>query len=374
VSVIVVVGAGPAGLASAAMLQRAGANVVVLDRAEVGGAWTKRYDGLRLHTVRWLSCLPGYRIPRRFGRWPAHDRLLEYLQLYATYHRLDVRTGVEVMRLERGDGGWLVGTADGGLSAERVVLATGLSNVPFLPDWPGTFSGDLVHSADYRNPAPYVGRRVLVVGAGNSGAEIAAELAAGGAAEVVVAVRTPPSLVRRDTLGVPSQLFGIASSRLPVAVVDRVARTMRRLSFPDLTAQGLPAVEKPYSDFLRRRVIPTLDVGFVDAVQNGAVRVVPALEGFDGGRAVLDGGRALEVDAVIAATGFRTGLEPLVGYLGVIDERGEPLVHGAREHPRAARLNFVGFQLTLGGALRVAGIQAKQLARDVSPGGRSAMS
>ena len=114
-------------------------------------------------------------------------------------------------------------------------------------------------------------------------------------------------------------------------------------------------------------MIPTLDVGFADAVLRGRVRVVPALERLDGGTAVLADGRSLEVDAVVAATGFRTGLEPLVGHLGVLDENGEPVVHGAEEHPAAPRLNFVGFQLTLGGAFRVAGIEAKQLARALRP-------
>src|SRR5262249_18468597 len=123
---------------------------------------------------------------------------------------------------------WVVETDGGGLDAERVVVATGYSNVPFVPDWPGTFAGELVHSADYRNPLPYRGRRVLVVGGGNTGAEIAVDLVQGGAAEVSLAVRTPPNIVPRDTLGVPSQLFGIATGHLPVAVVDYTARTMRR--------------------------------------------------------------------------------------------------------------------------------------------------
>jgi cation diffusion facilitator CzcD-associated flavoprotein CzcO len=365
--VVVVVGAGPAGLAAAAMLRQRGAEVVVLDRGEIGDAWTKRYDRLRLHTVRWLSCLPGYRMPRNFGKWPTHERVLEYLQRYAEHHALEVRTGVVVTRISRSDAGWLVETADGPLDAERVVVATGLSNVPFVPEWPGDFAGSIVHSAVYRNPAPYVGRRMLVVGSGNSGAEIAADLAEGGAAEVLVSVRTPPALVRRDTLGVPSQLFGIASGHLPVPVVDRVARTMRSIAFPDLTALGLPAPERPYSDFVRHRVIPTLDVGFADAVQKGRVRVVPPVDGLDGTSAVLADGSSVEVDAVVAATGFRTGLEPLVGHLGVLDERGEPLVHGAQEHPGALGLNFVGYRLTLGGAFRVAGAQAQQLAVSVRP-------
>ena len=267
---IVVIGAGPAGLACAAVLQGAGERVVVVERGGVGAAWMGRYDRLQLHTVRWLSCLPGYRMPRSFGKWPSRERVLEYLQRYAERHALEVRTGVEVERVDRGGAGWVIKTASGELEAERVVVATGYSNVPFVPDWPGVFAGAMVHSADYRNPASYVGRRVLVVGAGNSGAEIAVDLVGGGAAAVLLSVRTPPSIVRRDTLGVPSQLLGIATGHLPVPMVDRIARTLRRVSFPDLAPYGLPAPKRPYSDFLRRRALPILDIGLVEEVRAGS--------------------------------------------------------------------------------------------------------
>lgn len=362
---IAVIGAGPAGLASAAMLRRVGAHVVVFERGDVGEAWTTRYDRLHLHTVRWLSSLPGYRMPRAFGKWPSRDRVLEYLRRYAARTAVPVRTGVEVERIDRDDAVWAVVTTEGAIEAERVVVATGHSNAPFLPDWAGAFAGAIVHSVDYRNPAPYVGQRVLVVGAGNSGAEIAVDLAEGGAAEVVLAVRTAPHIVRRDTLGFPSQVLGIATSHLPVAVVDRIASTIRRVSIPDLTAYGLPAPKRPYSEFLRRRVIPILEVGLIEAVRSGRVRVVPALERFEEGAAVLADGSRLQVDAVVAATGYRPALERLVGHLGVLDERGEPLVHCAEEHPRAPGLHFVGYEVTLGGTIRHVGIQARQLARAV---------
>jgi putative flavoprotein involved in K+ transport len=362
---IVVIGAGAAGLASAAMLQRAGERVVVLERATIGAPWSARYDRLHLHTVRWLSCLPGYRMPRSFGKWPSRERVLEYLQRYAELHALDVRTGVEVDRVDRGATGWTITTSTGELEADRVVVATGYSNVPFLPEWPGDFAGELVHSAYYCNPTPYVGRRVLVVGAGNAGAEIAVDVADSGAKATFLAVRTPPSIVRRDTIGFPSQVLGVATEHLPVPVVDRIGSGLRRISVPDLAPYGLPAPERPYTDFLRRRVIPILDVGLVDAVRRGRVRVVAALERLEGRSAVLAGGGSVEVDAVIAATGFRTGLEPLVGHLGVLDGRGEPVVHGAQEHPAAPGLHFVGYRVTLGGTLRHVGIQAKELARAV---------
>jgi cation diffusion facilitator CzcD-associated flavoprotein CzcO len=360
--VICVVGAGPAGLAAAAALQRTGARVVVLERAAVGASWESRYDCLHLHTVRWLSGLPGYSIPRSFGRWPSRDRVVDYLRDYAERNALDIRTGVDVTRIERDGVGWVVRSAAGDLEASRVVVATGYSNVPFVPAWPGTFDGTIVHSAAYRNPTPFRGRRVLVVGAGNSGAEIATDLADGGAAEVLLSVRTPPAIVRRDTAGVPTQLLGIATTHLPTAVADRIATTLRRVAFPDLASLGLPPPEKPYSDFLRRRVIPIIDVGVVDAVRDGRVRVVEAVERLDGGTALLQGGSVVAVDAIVAATGYRTGLERLVGRLGVLDAHGVPLVHADAEHLDAPGLHFVGFQVTLGGMLRVVGRQATRLA------------
>jgi putative flavoprotein involved in K+ transport len=180
---------------------------------------------------------------------------------------------------------------------------------------------------------------------------------------VLLSVRTPPAVVRRDTLGVPSQLLGIASARLPVGVVDRIAATLRRAAFGDLASLGLPAPRRPYTEFLRRRVIPIVDVGLVAAVKDGSVRVVSGLERFEDGVPVLADGSRADVDAIVAATGFRTGLEPLVGHLGVLDDAGVPLVHGADEHPDAPGLHFVGFLVTLGGTLRLVGAQAERLAR-----------
>jgi putative flavoprotein involved in K+ transport len=350
-------------LACAALLQRAGHEVVVLERGQVGAAWATRYDRLRLHTVRWLSSLPGYRMPRTLGKWPSRDGVQGYLGDYVVRSGIDVRTGVEVEQVLQADGRWRLRTSAGDVEADRVVVATGHSNQPYLPEWPGGFAGEIVHSASYRNAQPYVGRRVLVVGAGNSGAEIAVDLADGGADEVFLAVRTPPHIVRRDTLGFPSQILGIATAHLPVGIVDRIASTMRRASIPDLAPYGLPPPRRPYSDFLRRRVIPIVDVGLVDAVRSGRVRVVAALDRFEDGAAVLGDGTTLRVDAVIAATGYRTALEPLVGKLGVLDGEGEPLLHGL-----PPGLHFVGYQVTLGGTFRLVGIEAKQLARTAGLG------
>jgi putative flavoprotein involved in K+ transport len=361
----IVIGGGAAGLASAAMLKRRGLAPVVIERGpEVGWSWRARYDCLHLHTVRWLSGLPGHPIPRRYGKWPSRERVCDYLREYADRHGLDVRCGVEARRVEHADGGWRLETSEGPMQAARVVVATGYNARPLLPVWPGAdeFPGGLIHSSEYRNPQPFRGQKVLVVGAGNSAAEIAVDLARGGAASVQLSVRTPPHIVRRDRFGIPSQAIGILMTKLPPRWINAIAMWLRRHTIPDLAPYGLPIPDEPPGvTFVRTWMIPILDIGIVDAVRSGRVRVVAAVERFEGSEVVLADGSRLTPDAVVAGTGFRPALEPLVGHLGVLDERGRP----AASTPLPG-LHFVGFTVTLGGLLRGIGIEARRLAESVA--------
>jgi len=370
---VVVVGAGAAGLATAAALREGGREVQVLERAErVGASWAGRYDSLHLHTVRWLSGLPGVPIPRSYGKWVARDDLVQYLATYARKRSLRPELGTTVTRIDRDgdDSGWLVRTDRGDRTASRVVVATGYSHTPRRPAWPGveTFTGDLRHSADYREPSSYAGKRVLVVGAGNSATEIALDLLRVGA-EVTLSVRTPPNIVRRDTLGVPSQVFGIALKRVPERFMDPLTATLRRISVPDLSEHGLPRSADPYSTFRRTGTVPILDTGIVDAVRTGRVRVVPATVSVDGPTVHLADGSSSRPDAVVAATGFTTGLEPVVGHLDVLDRRGVPTVHSADQHPAARGLHFVGIKAELSGLLREIGLEARRVGRALAERG-----
>jgi cation diffusion facilitator CzcD-associated flavoprotein CzcO len=364
---VAIVGAGPAGLASAAELSRRGAGCVVLECGpQPGTSWRRHYDGLHLHTAAFLSALPGQRYPRREGMWVARDGVVRYLEAYARRHGLAVRTDTEVQRVDVDGPGWAVTTTSGPVRAGAVVVATGLNRVPHLPAWPGLdgFGGRLLHSSDYRCPAPFTGERVLVVGSGNSGAEIAAQLAAGGARHVWMAVRTPPGIVPRLGWPAPNPLLGIAAVHLPAGAVDLLARGMQRVAFGDLGRHGLPPpAPGTYRRVLRGESIPVVDVGIVAAVRTGRVEVVPPPERFEPAAAVLTDGRRLEADAVVAATGFRPGLEPLVGHLGVLDARGMPVVDDGLRAVAAPGLYFVGYVSPLSGQLREIGKQARTLAR-----------
>ncbi|MER8093981.1 flavin-containing monooxygenase [Streptomyces goshikiensis] len=385
---VYVIGAGPGGLAVAAALRARGVRAVVVEKSDgVGASWRGHYARLHLHTTRRLSALPGLAMPRRFGRWVSRDDVVRYLEKYAEFHELELVTGVEVTRIERapatadgGDGGgagsdgtasteepgWLLHASGGRVLAGRaVVVATGFNHTPRLPDWPGrdAYTGALAHAAAYRDPKPYEGRDVLVVGAGNTGAEIAVDLAEGGAARVRLAVRTAPHIVRRSTAGWPAQRTGILVRRLPVRLVDRLGALTAKASVPDLTAYGLPRPESGLYSRVRQGAIPVQDVGLIAAVRAGTVEPVAAVEAFDGAEVVLADGSRITPDAVVAATGYRRGLEGLIGHLGVLDERGRPLAHGRRSPAQAPGLYFTGFTNPISGMFREMALDAEKIAK-----------
>ena len=365
---VVVVGGGASGLSAAGALARRGIDAVVLEQdAGLGGTWARRYDRLCLHTVRRFSGLAHFPIPRRYPTYLSRDDFVAYLNEYARHFELRVVTGANVQRIRSQATslqGWTVETAGGDVWHGRaVVIATGQYRQPIVPSWAGreTYGGRLSHSAAYSNAAAYVGHRVLVVGAGNSGAEIATDLSENGAAHVALSVRTPPPIVPRDPFGLPVQRTSILLSALPPAIANRLGWATARFVLGDLTRYGMPKGD--FAPYTTRR-IPLIDVGFVDALKRGRVKVRPALERLTQTGAVFADGTSEPFDAIIAATGFATDLSSLIDEPDVLDDLAEPLGLSGEPtmHPG---LYFVGFTHSLRGHLFEANHASRRLARNV---------
>jgi cation diffusion facilitator CzcD-associated flavoprotein CzcO len=367
---VLIIGAGAAGLAVAAELRRAGVQSQILERGHaVGASWRSHYDRLALNTCRWFSKLSREPFPKDVGVFPTRDEWVRYLESYAERHEVQVRYGVRVDRIDPCDSGWRVTTSHGALLARQVVVATGHQHTPQLPGWPGrqAFPGRVLHASEYRSADGFAGADVLVVGAGCSAMDIAYDLAVGGAARVRVAVRTQPNLWLRRMLGVPGDLVLTAFFRLPPRLADRLAAILRRVLIGDLSSCGLTPPEE--GNFTRTARIgsgqsPTIvNKSVIRAIRAGKIEIVAAVENLTAEGVLLADGSVLRPGAVIAATGYTTGLVPVVGHLGMLDDKGRPRVFGG---PAAAPgLRFSGYTPNINNLYHEGRKAAEEIAREL---------
>ncbi len=362
-----VIGAGPAGLAVAGSLAVRGRTATIIDKAhDLAASWRAHYDRLRLHTVKEKSALPGLPFPRDYPRYVAREQMVRYLEGYAAHFGIAPRLGCEATAIVRDDrGGWEVATAVGDrLHARAVVVATGANAWPREPALPGRerFLGAITHSRDYRRASDWVGRRVLVIGMGNTGAEIALDLAEQGVA-TTLSVRSPVNIVYREVLGRPTQLTALMLERLPEAWGDRVALVFRNLTVGDLSHWGLRmSAESPLRDLRRRGRTPVIDVGTVARIKAGDIKIRPGIAAVEAGAVRFVDDSEDPFDAIILATGYDARLQHLFPRTDLpVDERGLPrTVVGTGELQGVC---FVGFDTHRpGGMLRTIGQQAEVVA------------
>ena len=313
-----VVGGGPAGLATSAELKRRGIAHAVLERGDAPGhSWINLYDSLTLHTGKHLSTLPGTPFAPDVPLFPTRQHFVDYLHRYAAAHQLPIRTGCAVERLERDGSGWVARALCGDYRAEAIVMATGISASPRVPAIPGRerYRGRVMHSIEYRRPDGFAGRRVLVVGVGNSGGEIGSELAGAGA-KVTVSVRSGANVVPRQIAGIPIQYLSFAMHLLPRPMQRTLAKGVGKLTE---LRRGKPVLPRPAHSPLDS--IPLIGFHLVDAIRSGQVAVRGGLVEFTEAGVRFADGSAEAFDDVILATGFTAAIGPL-GDLVRVDARG----------------------------------------------------
>jgi hypothetical protein len=367
---VVVVGAGPSGVAAALSLQDRGLRPLLVDRADhVGSSWKARYDRLKLNTGRRTSHMPNRPYPKGTGVFPTRDQVVEHLDRHAHEDGIELLLDTQLTRVDQAPGGgWHLTTTSGDILARQVVMATGYEHTPKIPEWPGldTYTGDVLHSSQYRNPAPFAGKRVLVVGAGSSAMEIVHDVATGGASAAWLAVRTSPHIaIRALPGGFPSDYIANRLYDSPVWLADNMSRLAQRINVGDLTDYGLPMPAEGMFERGKRlgRAPVIVDKEVIHAIRARVFEVVPTIERFYGGAALLIDGKVLEPDAVICATGYVRGLEPIVGHLGVLDERGVPTSVGVEA--AAPGLRFIGF-LSRPGLISFVAKQSEHVAKRIA--------
>lgn len=292
----IVIGAGPAGLATGYRLKRAGLHFLILEASdEPVGSWPSYYDSLLLNTSARYSSLPGLPFPGPADRFPARDEVTSYLRNYAIHFSLPVITGARVSRVECADRLLRVKTEEeGSYSAHAVVAATGSFGHPYAPNIPGRslYGGQALHVAEYRRPEPFQGQRVVVVGGANAAVQIGVELAK--LAQVTLATRRPITFM-------PQRLLG------------------RDIHF----WLGLTGLDP--TSWLYDRSTPVYDTGrYRAAIAAGQPDCKPMFKAFTEDGVVWSDGRHESVDSVIFATGYRPHVPYLDG-LGALDGAGHVL-------------------------------------------------
>jgi len=364
----IIVGAGPAGLAVGACLKRAGLSCCILEQSDtVGSAWHHHYDRLHLHTAKAYSALPFVPFPKNYPRYPSRVQVIDYLEAYARQFQLEPKFGQQVVRARYADRGWDVQTRDTHYRATNLVIASGYTREPYRPDWIGqdTFKGILLHSSRYRTGAPFKNQRVLVVGFGNSGGEIALDLWEHGA-QPSLAVRGPVNVIPRELLGIPILAISLAQSKLPPHWADALNAPILRLAIGDLTRYGLrKSPHGPMSQIHREARIPLIDVGTIKLIKRGQIAVYPGIELFTDDGVTFTNGQHAAFEAVILATGYRPRVNSfLEGDSTLFDEDGTPLSSG--EATSLPGLYFCGYSVSPTGMLREIALEAKRISAAIA--------
>lgn len=343
---VLVIGAGPAGIASAYYLQQAGISYRLVDQAQqIASTWNRLYPSLRLNTTRFFSHLPGRRFPLHYGLFPTGKQYHRYLVRYVREMGLKVHLGVTVHDIRPEGVLWRVESSEGVAHYPAIISATGRFNRPWLPDIPGmdTFQGRILHASAYHGPEAFSGQRVMVVGNGPSGVDIATELgrATGVPKPVLLSQRTGVVLRPRYPYGLPKHLWVIIGERLPRPLGQRLIERVNRVKFRHLDRVG---IKTPRTEAESSAAGGTRGHELIDVVRAGLVRCVDGPRRFNADSVLLQDGAQVQADVVIMGTGYRPVIDSYFTQPHERDSQGWPMrVNGERDRFDTGQREVAGY-------------------------------
>ena len=372
---VCVIGAGPCGLLAAAALKKRGVPFEIVDAGrQPGGIWdierdaTPMYDSAHFISSKQLSGFPGFPMPDTYPDYPRHDLILDYIRSFAKHHDLErhITFGVRVeSAARRDDGGWKVRLSSGDeRHCSAICVATGTTWQPRVPQVPGHFTGEAYHSFYYRSPKEFEGKRVLIVGGGNSGADIACD-AARSASAAFISLRRGYYFIPKFIFGQPTDVFAHTGPQLPRWLEERVfGFLMNRILVGNLTRYGL---QKPDHPILRSH--PILNTQILHHLGHGDIQARRDIKSLDGRTVHFVDGKSEEIDLIIWATGYDKRFPFLPeGELGGTADGSVGPNKDALDlylnvfHRHHADIFFMGLFETDGAAYGLAGMQAELIA------------
>jgi len=369
-----IVGAGPAGLAIAGRMRYQKIPFEIIEKEnEVGYSWRNHYDRLHLHTVKQLSALPHLPYPEDYPTYVPRAKVVEYLDQYTQHFSIEPIFQTSMEKVTKKEGHWLIQTNnEKSFLTKNVIFTTGINRVPNIPTWQGqeSFKGKIIHSRAYKNPTPFMGSKVLVVGMGNTGAEIALDLAEK-EIDVTVAIRSPICIVPRDVNGRPVQLTAKTLAKIPFGLGDWLGTQIRRFIIGDLTKYGVPlSTMHPTVQLRETGKTPIVDIGTAQAFKDGKIKAVGDIDAFTESGVQFKNGAQQPFNHVILATGYRANLVDFIPeikpHLDKYQLPKSPIGEGSLKN-----LFFVGFDnYQLGGILGIIQTESEKVVEVIVAGRR----
>ncbi len=363
-----IVGASISGLASAASLQKRGIDYIIVEKqARVATPWRNHYERLHLHTNKRVSNLPYKKFGNTIPRYPSRQEVVDYLDDYQKGFNINPVFNTEAKSIKKEGEYWITETTNGTFKSRYIIIATGPFGKPKPIDFKGmeTFTGNILHSCDYKTGKIFKGKSVLVVGFGNSACEIAIDLYEQGAIPSM-AVRSPVNIIPRDLLGIPIMEISMLMSRLPPRMADTINAPILKILFGDISKLGLKKMPYgPFEEIKKDGNIPLLDIGTMGHIKKGHIKVYDNIDHIEGNTVHFIDGKKAAFDAIVAGIGYYRDYAEIID---VDKSRFEDLKLpvGKQQYFGNDGLYFCGFWIAPTGQIREIALDAVKIAKDIA--------
>lgn len=364
-----IVGASAAGLAVAKCLKDKEIDYILIEKSDtIAVNWQKHYDGLHLHTSKSWSELPGKKYATDLPKYPPKKAVVNYFKEYAEENSIHPIYHTEMISCEKINGKWRVNTQHDSYECQNLVIATGMNHTPKMAHFKGleNYTGKILHSSEYKNGKEFSGKKVLVIGFGNSGCEQAICLHEHGAFPSM-SVRSGVNVLPRDIFGMPILEASKFTKNLPAKIADFINKPIINFYIGDITKYGLKKHKYgPAEQLEKEKRVPLLDIGTLDLIKKGHITIYPDIENIQGKTIEFVDGRREDFDAIIMATGYDNSLKT---FLEISEDHLRDLKHNPIQKQKFFgndQRYFCGFYLSPNGMIHEIAHEAQYIAKDIA--------